>query len=45
MESPLKGLEKQILKVIKEMEWTSGFCNNKAVNVLVEYPMRIRMAD
>ena len=45
MESPLKGLEKKILKVIADTEWTSGFCDDKAVNVLIEYPMRIRIAE
>jgi len=45
MESPLKGLEKQILGVIKQTEWTSGFCDKKAVNVLMEYPVRIRLAE
>tara|TARA_R110000744_G_scaffold378872_1_gene495716 strand:- start:1470 stop:1850 length:381 start_codon:yes stop_codon:yes gene_type:complete len=45
MDSPLKDLEKQILSVIKNTKWTSGFCNTQAVNVLMEYPILIRIAE
>lgn len=45
LESPLKGLEKKILKVITETEWTSGFCDNKSVNTFMEYPIRLRLAE
>ncbi|MCR1025168.1 hypothetical protein NQT66_10155 [Cellulophaga baltica] len=45
MESPLEELEEKLLKVISETKWASGFCDNEAVNVLMEYPIRLRLAE
>ena len=43
--SPLPNLEEQILDVIRSQDWNPGFCQNQKVNVLVEFPLRIKIDD
>lgn len=43
--SPLPNLEEQVLNTIKTMEWKPGECDGKKVNVLMEFPFRIKFDE